>query len=1137
MIRRKSLKDGHQYQSLNEDSFTNKKGIDVTQAPPMRDFVFDAENLDVNLDGSMSLRKPLYVFHKVESFYTKESYNNVNYFYITNLDDNTPIKVLKIGPESDWQIKLKYKDIYYGDYDSTEMENIDLSNVTIVNTNNSSVLCNAVVNLDEAMGSSIPHPYKDSDFIVNAYFRITLDANVKIAILEYIEPYIPNLIGSETELSFNPNTAGYYTYAVKDTYNQTINQVNNILAYSIETPLDNTIKVQDITEYNSKSINYIIQSFSKDFSSSILLKAFCDFNTNTDLYCLWEKTNDGVNYEDCLTNYSTEKLLIPSQYILENKEESVVYEAKNVIPLNDKIYSELDSYIRPDIFKIETFDVKSSYRFTLYGKYKNPGVLTDRNIVKLNNCLLTDSSWSQEDIPVRYFYTDTDYLNELNNHNFEIKYNADLDFDITTLQIEFKYKNTTGNVLTVQVIKTITEERFADYKTITIIGDVTTTTDSLDSTNDICNIKQCAIRITSGATQMDIVKYNVIDVYELPSPQSDNYIHIIGDSTTFSMSENIKGYIDFNTLEPTFNNHNVCLLYDNNSSAEMLYNITQRQLGYAMIYPHVSQDATVVYDGNVVNFEEALDIAKAMLDNPDYLPSADTKVVRIIINDTGNITQYLYRWLSTESHSRLDLVWDLNRGQVPNRGAWIVRYEVRHPKFILFGNKKYYMSRVEYTYSPSNYLSNLQLKNCYTNVITNANEITFTSSGIDYGYVISSKTYSPLITDITEKLNEDFVNTVKGNKLYYNYKLYSYGDDSFKNNIYVSNSNSFETPLLNTISLPMSDESKVTALVPWRDYLISASKNSLFLITPQGGNNYTTKIINTFIGIPEKDSKTLKSILNGVIFKSGSKIYTVQPNVYSGDESILNVIDISKPIAPYIVDTADNNFAFTTEQFYYLCIPDTANSTTKVLKYEYATRIWTKHSYPIVFRDVWINTVDDIKIITNEGIFYFNKDMNDIRKNLGDSHPAQVQYGDIIDNMYVSPFNFSLDTGQKSYSMNLVKQFVESKFIFSIDDKNEALPLSIDVYADQFNLITHKDVNTSNAFWKELDSSMLLGTSFSAVSETPTENNIKHPVIKQLFLRYSGKGFTIRHVISSKSFSQFKFYVSYYRYKSTINKH
>lgn len=367
------------------------------------------------------------------------------------------------------------------------------------------------------------------------------------------------------------------------------------------------------------------------------------------------------------------------------------------------------------------------------------------------------------------------------------------------------------------------------------------------------------------------------------------------------------------------------------------------------------------------------------------------------------------------------------------------------------------------------------------------------------------------------------VHTSNGNKLYWKKRIYSYGISEFNNIIYPTDVDSFITPIQNAIDLDASSSAVVTALIPWRDYLVAATSNAMYLITPVDGG-YTTKIINTAIGIPEEDSQTCKAILNGIIFKSGSKVYSLFPNMYSGTDNVLNLSEMSKPIDGLIPDTYTdyNCFAFTTERYYYLFIP-VSKDETLCFKYNFNSRTWVKHSYPICIKDYTLLGFDDIRIFDESKEYLFECD--DFRKYAEISKP----YGDTLTEDTVYPINFRLDSGQKTDNISTDKQFVETKLIASLTNNENIIPLDIDIYIDGNKFPFKIDLTTDGTFVKDAIKDII------TLNATVDSNSAElQNVLKQLFLRYSGRGKSIRHIISGKSMCDFKLYELYYRYK-TLN--
>lgn len=389
---------------------------------------------------------------------------------------------------------------------------------------------------------------------------------------------------------------------------------------------------------------------------------------------------------------------------------------------------------------------------------------------------------------------------------------------------------------------------------------------------------------------------------------------------------------------------------------------------------------------------------------------------------------------------------------------------------------------------------------------------------------VSEASYTPSISSKTELATLDLGNAVLGNKLYHKKSIYSYGHESFKNNILVSDTDSFITPLYNIIDVDAVNAANVTCVLPWRDYLVSATENAVYLHSKQG-DGYYTKTVNTSVGIPSFDSKCCKAILNGIIFKSGSKLYQLIPNVYSGDDSTLNVNVISNPIEDYLEsysmhDTAP--FAISTDSEYILMLPE--EHGTKCLRYTYNSKMWTISEYPILFDSYWVKDL--------EHVYLFGK--------TDAGHPGMWQLDSDSPNPFdenlktSTPISFELDTGQKTDGISLQKQFVESKLMFATEDDAEAFPMQLIVAVDGDPHITTVDVNTDAPFWKSGTSSVgVLGTSFR-LSNEESLGRASSGILRQLIVRYSGKGRSVRHILTGSPTSNFKLYETYVRYK-TLN--
>lgn len=451
------------------------------------------------------------------------------------------------------------------------------------------------------------------------------------------------------------------------------------------------------------------------------------------------------------------------------------------------------------------------------------------------------------------------------------------------------------------------------------------------------------------------------------------------------------------------------------------------------------------------------------------------------------------------------------------------------------------------------YLTSLRKISSDYNINSWETVFTLTSESPDYtpedsvseikNFFSLGKSQYSFIKSVLEVLNNsEFKNTVLGEKLYYKKAIYSYGHESFKNNIFPTEVDSFNTPLFNVIDLDASGDTLVTTLIPWRDYLIAATEDSVYLISKIDGG-YLTKTVNTFIGIPKKDRRTCKSILNGVLFKSGSKLYILQPNAYSGDDTVLNISEISKPISNYIMSSEYDSFAFSTEEAYYLFMPISKEKTI-CLKYEYTRKIWTKYEYPVLITDYDILDVNDIRLYTEDDEeYFFNKTLKEVHPNLDVDILENIPYGDYISlkkedfEDFISdmdsfrtekmrPIKYLLDSGQKTDAISYTKQFTESKVILATLHQKDKFPFTLTVKIDGKPQPITIGVHTDSALWKDENTDINTLTTNYADDDSDLFN-----VLRQMFVRYSAKGKSLQHIISGESYFNFKLYVVYYRYK------
>lgn len=383
-----------------------------------------------------------------------------------------------------------------------------------------------------------------------------------------------------------------------------------------------------------------------------------------------------------------------------------------------------------------------------------------------------------------------------------------------------------------------------------------------------------------------------------------------------------------------------------------------------------------------------------------------------------------------------------------------------------------------------------------------------------------------LLSDVPEVETTDLgkPSEAKG-LLNYRKSLYAFGNTSFKNNVLVSKTNSIQFPLSNIVDLDASQDSYIHSVVPWRDYLVAVSNNAIYLINRVEGG-FLTKIVNTFTGVTEQDKDSFMSILNGLLFKNGEKLFSLSPNPNSSVDTILNINEISKPIGNLLAIDSNKVIGFTTESYYGLFI--SVDDKTYMLEYDYTSRDFTFMEYPVEINQVFIDSVQKIIVTDVDGKqYYFNKLLTaDITDVIGYGDVLDVEYDSVDEDTEVTPINFQIDSGEKTDDLNASKNFLETRIAFGLQSEKQAIPLTVDVYTDGHKQIIHKAVETDTAFWTtDLTDLGALNTDLT-VNTSEIINTLK-----EFRLRHTGVGKTIRHVISGNSLTNFKLYVIYYKYR------
>lgn len=1121
MIRRNTSNAHNYVEQLEESQFVGSRGIDVTKPCTSADSVIDMCNLDVDSDGGLSIRKPLICERK---FSVYEGRTPDKFFMA--FDGLTELEMYK---ENNWWVLwigtipgfyLKYTKytgevVDYsplGNWDQKQITDRiygDFKYATIVNTPNSTIITNVKIDYTHYdLVDPVLRPVSENeDKMVYRYLRLTPTDDGDVWQVEIINPEI-NMFNSAESAVLNPNLTLDSAYTLRDNYNAVSVGVTNILAYAIATgktpprlDIAKTFDGYTIKELTEKTIGLrpqildTLKKDSKDFP--VCLKAFVDVQPSdkSSYVCLWEKTFDGVNWEEvpefidenCIlfdlpdNTVSNESLTTSGTYKTSKK--CKIFTPKSS---NDLITD------RPDCLILDNFD-NATYRFSIYSAQLYQSLLYSNISVKLDNStdyqnLYNSTDYYRSDVPVKSHKVET-------VRTFELCYKLisnPTDLDFSKFEVKVFTNSETYDATITTTFNTSTHE-------LTIQGSFTQ-----GIVDNFFEMKPSLISVYYEGKILNNVKVMFCRYVEYTISASD--------------------------------------LYASNMDKPYLFN------RYTDYISAAGSETDLQALPNPVN---VLEFMSSVLPNSDNTPIAVSGFFMDILQEEGQHYQKrnVYITLRVSSLKTIYSSWFVD-GVFPDTNETSLRISLEN-NFLFLKNSTgdYVVLTFDDTFKPgtgktktltmSDYellaqtKLNLKIPNIENIVEVNKNrpfEKSLTSVKLNLG----SKTYTFTFADSVEFIYNDIHNTVLGDKFYYKHAIYSYGY-YFGTNIYPTDVNSFITPLFNVIDLVSTGSGSVTTLTPWRDYLVAATTDSIHLITKADGGYYT-KLVNSFIGVPREDRRTCKAILNGIIFKSGCKVYALTPNANSGDDTILNITDLSKPIdglIPTETYSGIDNFAFTTENAYYLFIPQKDN--TVCFKYEYARKIWTKFIYPVVLLDYCIRSVEDILLFSKDRMFVFNKDITDIYTNAAEN----LRYGDIlepiehpndvityIENVQVTPIPYYVNSGQKTDRMSVTKQFKESKIVLATISPKFVFPFAIDISVDGTLYNIHKDANTDGSLWKTSETSV----GATGMTLTTSTSNIFN-IIRQMYIRYSGRGKTIQHIISGDSYFNFKIYMVNYRYR------
>lgn len=500
----------------------------------------------------------------------------------------------------------------------------------------------------------------------------------------------------------------------------------------------------------------------------------------------------------------------------------------------------------------------------------------------------------------------------------------------------------------------------------------------------------------------------------------------------------------------------------------------------------------------------------------------------------------------------------------PSKYADVYYHAVRHATY--YDGQAYphpaYLAD-DYSEEPPSVYANGTLTKMESSVSSTALNTAYVKKGV----LVSFKPYLPnLVEAETSYVVKDrigFPKLTHGKHIYHEHRVLTYGVKGFENVLYVSDSDSYVTSLRNAIEF--SYGSAVTAVMPWRDYVIVFTENATYMLIKDSssGSGYATRTVNSQIGVPKTDGDSVQAILNGVLFKSGDKAYVYVPGRYSTVDTMLNIRRISDAVDGLLMEGVPTlSFVQDDEWHLFQRTESDGGASSVELIYNYAKNVWTKSAHAFFPDDLFKEGASWTLFVSGRsGIVSYGRDVPEIALRRDASSPsydlaplASIRYGDYIGgrpllsvldeygddvpgslgefDSGIVPMRFHLDTGQKSSRFTVSKQFLELKLsVMSLDEK-DAFPMTLTVYADGMPHAHVIDANTDSPFWR--DSKTLDSGAVSTTFGGASASNIG--IVRQMFVKYSGRGKTLRVTMSGESHSRFAVYMMDSRYRVLPNK-
>lgn len=347
MISKNSRRVTGSVERLKQGGFTGVKGVDVNGSVLSTDTVLHTKNLDVHLDGSLTLRKPVICISEVPDVVLEGEIISTDLVYYGHLFDkdftiairkdsenNQYLGIFKDGTFStvrlhwvSWQDYTSYYKTLepYSSNGFYKLNFLDLKNLSIVNTATSSVITNVFVDIANSTFVRTEAEYPDEHstdlfysklYDYNSYTEpislfkprtVSISKSTALSVvfdLNIVTPDV-NTIQTSDILSLNANLDLDNPYSIRDTYNTLAPTVKGILAYAPTLTLEkhpvispeSISAVSDSKTVNTSALNdcVIPYTLSETFKIEDITESYSDQMFK--VYYTFERDRTGIPYD------------------------------------------------------------------------------------------------------------------------------------------------------------------------------------------------------------------------------------------------------------------------------------------------------------------------------------------------------------------------------------------------------------------------------------------------------------------------------------------------------------------------------------------------------------------------------------------------------------------------------------------------------------------------------------------------------------------------------------------------------------------------------------------------------------------------------------------------------------------------